>query len=181
MTKANKHTVNFYNNSEISEEYTQRILGRKIDWLLNDLRRAVAVSESNPSTVMVVSETLRNHLDLCERHGVSTHKKLPSLVQELKRLEDKQVFIQKAWCRQAYLYCPTDVFLLLSLPAKAKNGARIKPAIPFIGVLGRKKIFSNYLRKQAFARLALPNIAIVLGMLGSRQLPQSSASAYFST
>ncbi len=40
--EANKQTVNFYNNSEISEEYTQRILGRKIDWLLNDLRRAVA-------------------------------------------------------------------------------------------------------------------------------------------
>ena len=40
--ESHKHTVNFYNNSEISQEYTQRILGRKIDWLLNDLRRAVA-------------------------------------------------------------------------------------------------------------------------------------------
>ena len=69
---------------------------------------AVAVAESNPSTVMVVSETLQNHLDLCERHGASIHKKLPSLVQELKRLEDKQVFIQEAWCRQAYLYCQQE-------------------------------------------------------------------------
>ena len=64
----------------------------------------VSTPEGDSSTVAIVRETLQTHFDVCDRHGMFAHKKLPSLTAELEKLEEKQKFIHGAWCRQAYLY-----------------------------------------------------------------------------